>query len=385
VEADRRRAGDSAHEQLSKEQIMKTISVILVVFFHLLWVSLAKPAAGASLFEPWGPMSKIETEARKEGKLVFYVGAGLTTRNAENAMSQYFQERYGIAIDWTSMNAREIAPRVFAEQRTKQHTVDLAMVGSTGSFTQLKSRGYVVPILAPSTLEKDVWRLEPAASFREERDWMWTRVPLSPSLLVNTKLVSSAEEPKSYKDLLDTKWKGKIVIMTPAVGGSGSGWFFATYRTLGLDYMRALAKQVVLVAATADAPNSVARGLYSIAISPNVPRSRELIKEGAPVKFVHPKEGSHLSTGGIAMILNAPHANAAKLFLNWFYTREGQMIYAPNMLTISVRKDVPQDYLPEGERYLEGAPILMAQPEDLSAEKSEELYKLAKEIFEAKK
>jgi iron(III) transport system substrate-binding protein len=366
------------------KKFMKRIRFFVIVSLIALVFVCPRVAIGAP-FEPWGPMNKIEAAAKKEGKLVFYVGAGLTSRDAERAISQLFQERHRISIDWTSMDAREIAPRVFAEQRTKQYTADLAMVGSTGSFTQLKSRGYVMPMLPPSTFEKDVWRLEPAASFREERDWFWTRVPLSPSLLINTQLVSRAEEPKSYKDLLDPKWKGKIVIMTPAVGGSGSGWFFATYRKLGLDYMRALAKQVVLVASTADAPNNVARGLYSIAISPNVPRSRELMKEGAPLKFVHPKEGSHLSSGGIALIANAPHLNAAKLFLNWFYTKEGQSIYAPNMPTISVRKDVPQDYLPEGERYIEGAPILMAEPEDLSAEKSDEIYKLAKEIFEGRK
>jgi iron(III) transport system substrate-binding protein len=359
---------------------IKFVALLKALVF--LWADVV---LGATAFEPWGPMSKIEAAARKEGKLVFYVGAGLTSRESERAMSQVFQERHGITIDWTSMDAREIAPRVFAEQRTKQYTVDLAMVGSTGSFTQLKSRGYVMSILAPSTFEKDVWRLEPAASFREDRDWMWTRVPLSPSLLINTRLVPPAEEPKSYKDLLDPKWKGKIVIMTPAVGGSGSGWFFATYRKLGLEYMKALAKQVVLVASTADAPNGVARGLYSIAIAPNVPRSRELTKEGAPLKFVHPKEGSHLSSGGIALIANAPHLNAAKLFLNWFYTKEGQTTYAPTMPTISVRKDVLQDYLPEGERYIEGSPLLMAEPEDLQLERSQEIYSLAKQIFEKEK
>ncbi len=85
------------------------------------------------------------------------------------------------------------------------------------------------------------------------------------------------------------------------------------------------------------------------------------------------------------MIANAPHSNAAKLFLNWFYTKEGQTTYATNMPTISVRKDVPQSYLPESERYVEGSPLLMADPEDLRAERSEEVYKLAKQIFEKEK
>ena len=104
--------------------------------------------------------------------------------------------------------------------------------------------------------------------------------------------------------------------------------------------------------------------------------------EGAPVKFIPPKEGYYLSVNGVEFIANAPHPNAAKFFLNWFYTKEGQMIYAKSSLAISVRKDVPQDYLPPDQRYVEGAPIMINPPEDFTVEKNKELAQLARDIFE---
>jgi iron(III) transport system substrate-binding protein len=357
--------------------VVKMLPLVLLQFG---WSNVALAAAAV---KPWAPLSEIEAAAKKEASLVFYVGGGYTTRPAEQAMSQLFEERYGIKIQWNSMPASDIPVRVITEDRTKQNIVDLVFIGFSGNYTQLNPRGVLAMILAPSTLEKEIWRLEPASVTAEDRDWLYTRVPMSPSFLINTRLVPPNEVPGSYQDLLDPRWKGRIVLQTPAVGGSGSGWFDATYRTLGVDYMRALAKQVVLVKNPPESPESVARGQAALAIAPNIPRALALIDQGAPMKFVHPKEGSHFSESGISMARNAPHPNAAKLFLQWFYTKEGQTVFAQRMPAISVRKDVAQDALPEGLRYIEGAPFLRKDLEDMRRpERTKELRAMAKQIFE---
>jgi iron(III) transport system substrate-binding protein len=357
-------------------------AVAFVLSLAFAWI---EPTWVASADNPWGPMSEIEKAARKEGKLVVYAAPGHADGETQRAIGQHFKEKYAITIDWTSLSARDISPRVIAEQRTKQYVVDVVMSGIAGNYTELKPRGHVVPILAPSSLEKGVWRLDPATAVPKDRDWLFLFVPLTPGFYVNTNLLKPGEEPKSYQELLNPKWKGKIVLQTPATGGTGSGWFRATYKTLGLDYMRALARQVTLVPNVNDPPDAVARGQYPVAIAPNPSRSTELVREGAPVKFIHPKEGSHLFVLGTSFVANAPHPNTAKLFFQWFYTKEGQAIYAKGNKVIPLRKDVGQDHLPPDLRSVEGAPVMMPEAEDFGAEKSQELTKLGKQIFEERK
>ena len=90
--------------------------------------------------------------------------------------------------------------------------------GIAGHYGQLKPRGYVRPILAPSTLEKGVWRLDPAIAQPKDRDWFFINMPLRPSFLINTNLVPLEKEPGSYQDLLEPQWKGKVVLQTPGRG-----------------------------------------------------------------------------------------------------------------------------------------------------------------------
>lgn len=353
--------------------------LVYITVTLVLWVGWVDVVPAVT---PWGPMSKIESAARNEGELVIYAAPGHINRKTQRLISGIFKEKYGISIAWTTLSPRDISPRVLAEQRTKQYTVDIVMSGIAGNYTVMKSKGYVEPILAPSSLEKGVWRLDPAMAMPKDRDWLFISMPLRPSFLINTNLVRSGEEPKGYQDLLDPKWKGKIVFQTPSRGGTGSGWFRATHRQLGHIYMRALAKQVVLVPKVNDTTQGVVRGQYPIGLAASTTRTRRLIEQGAPVKFIHPKEGGHMSVQGLELITNTPHPNAAKLFFQWFYTREGQMIYAPNTNAISVRKDIAQDYIPEGERYFEGSPYLVADPEDYTPKNARMLLKLGKKIFE---
>ena len=343
--------------------------------------ALAVFPSRAHAADAWGPMDQIEAAARKEGKLVIYAAPGHFNRDAEREISNIFKDKYGVAIEWTTLSARDISPRVFAEQRTQQYTVDITASGVAGHYGSLKPKGYVQPILAPSSLEKGVWRLDPAIATPQSRDWLFINMPLRPSFLINTKMIPAGQEPKSYQDLLLPKWKGKIVFQSPAGGGTGSGWFRATYRHLGEDYLRKLAKQVVLVAKVNDPPQALAQGRFPIALAATTTRTRQLIEQGAPLKFVQPKEGNHMASQGTCFIVNAPHPNAAKLFYQWFYSKEGQFVYARDTRAISVRKDVPQNFIPENERYADGDPFLMAATEDQQGKRPQELLKLGKQIF----
>lgn len=355
---------------------------IAAVFFSL-FMGLAASGGAATAPRSWESLSEIEAGARKEGKVVIYTSGGHASPQAQQAITRHFSEKHSIAVEWTGLGGgTDIVPRLLAEQRTRQYVADIAMTGFGTVNAALKPHGYLAPILPPSLFEKNVWRLHPAAAVPQDRDWLFLFMPLTPGFFVNTRIVAAAEEPRSYRDLLHPKWQGKIVIQNPATPGTGSGWFYATYKTLGPDYLRALTKQLVLVTGVNDSVDQVARGVYPLALSPSNSRARQLVLEGAPVKFIHPQEGSHVATQGVHLLANAPHPNAAKWLLHWIYTREGQTIYATNHQVPSLRKDVPQDYLRPDMRYVEGQPLLMPGVEDLTAERTQELRLLAKQIFE---
>lgn len=361
--------------------MMKRLSLPLAFVLPLIF-GLHDFGYGASL-TAWGPMKEIETAAKKDGKAVIYAAPGHTSPAAERAMSQVFKERYGIAIEWVSIGAQDIAPRILTEQRTKQYVADIVMTGFPIFYSLLKPRGYLAPILAPSSLERGVWRVDPAVMSAAEREFLFLKASLTPAFFLNTSLIRPGEEPKSYQELLDPKWKGKVVLQIPWVGGSGSGWFQATYKKLGLDAMRALAKQVTLVPNVNDVPDAVGRGTHAVAMASSTDRSRQLIEQGAPVRFLHPREGSFLTPQGIYFLANPARPDAAKLFLHWFYSKEGQEVYAKNTHSIPLRKDVSQDHIRPDERFVEGQPLMMAewQKEDLSPEKITQVANLAKQIF----
>jgi iron(III) transport system substrate-binding protein len=212
-------------------------------------------------------LSEIEAGARKEGNVAVYSSGGHAAPPVQRAISEHFMEKYKIAVEWTSLGgATDIVPRLLAEQRTQQYVADIVMTGFGTVNAALKPRGYLASILAPSTFEKEVWRLHPAAAVPQDRDWLFLFMPMTPSFFINTRLVSPSEEPKGYQDLLDPRWRGKIVIQNPAAPGTGAGWFYSTYRVLGMDYLRALAKQVVLVPAVNDSVDQVARGVHPLAL-----------------------------------------------------------------------------------------------------------------------
>lgn len=364
---------------------MKRLEAIPVAFLLALGSICAAFSADAPALGTWGSVSEIEGAARREGKLVVYAAGGHAGRETQQAISDIFTQRYGISIDWTTLGAGDARPRILAEQRTKQYLVDIFMSGIAGNYPELKSRGYINPILALSTLEKNVWLLDPASVYPRDRDWLYIYMPVIPAFFVNTDLVRSGEEPKSHRDLLEPKWKGKIVMQTPARGGSASGWFRAMHRTLGLDYMRALAKQVALVPGVNDHAYAVARRQYPVAVAVLTSDGLHLMKERAPVKYVHAGEGAYLTQLGIYFIANAPHPNAARLFLHWFFSKDGQTTYATNSQVVPLRKDVPQDHLPASLRYVEGQHVVAPRLEDLSPDRGKELLQLGKQIFEEAK
>jgi len=203
-------------------------------------------------------------------------------------------------------------------------------------------------------------------------------------LSVNTDLVKPGEI-KSYKDLLNPKWKGRIIMNDPTVGGAGSRWFAVVAdQFMGLDYMRSLASQEPVITREQRLQvESLARGKYAIAIGMQPDIQAEFVKYGSPIKTVVPEEGGWLGGGPglIGYFDRAPHPNAAKIFANWFLSKEGQTLYSKTALAESARLDVPNDHIAREDRRIPGVKYFIGDDEDFLIKKTEYEHKWAKEIF----
>ena len=150
------------------------------------------------------------------------------------------------------------------------------------------------------------------------------------------------DAPKSFADLLDPKWAGKMVKAHPAYSGTIMNATFQIARDLGWDYFEKLAKQRVMqVQSATDTPKKIALGERAVMVDGAGYLVIRYKEEGQPVEIVYPEEGTPLATGPSAVFKAAPNPNAARLFQNWMHSREAQQIlvdwarqYSPHQQTV---------------------------------------------------
>lgn len=330
--------------------------------------------------------------AQKEGKVIIYSSEGAEGRQA---LSQAFKKRYQLDVEYVSSGRSSmLTQKIFTERRAGLYMVDAFISGSTGMVSELKPAG-ILDRVEPELILPDV--TEP-----EKLQKLWfggslyfidetTRFILSfaayPSfpLAFNTEIVKP-EEIRSYKDLLKPKFKEKIILSNPTIAGSGAKWFqIQSNYIMNLDYMKELAKQNPLIMDDLRLmADWVARGKYYVGIAPKPVEITEYQRAGAPVDFYTPIEGTYLTSGGgnIVIIKNRPNPNATRIFLNWLLTQEGQSIFTQVSERQSRRLDISLGDISQNKLRQAGAKYFESEKEDILI-KSDESYKIAKEIFGA--
>jgi iron(III) transport system substrate-binding protein len=300
--------------------------------------------------------------AKREREVVFY-----TTSNLEeaSAMSARFKSRYPfLEVNITRAEGERLTTKVLQETRAKKSLVD---VMQTPAFylDALKKRG----ILSPYVPSDDHFY---PRGFKDEK--YWTATYYNPYVvLYNTKLVPAQNLPRRYDDLLGPFWKNKMILEKDKVD-----WFTAMLhimgREKGVKYMRELSKQnPMLRIGQTLITQLVAAGESTLQINANAVTVNRLKQRGAPIDWVAPGPLPGLMVG-VGLISQGPHPAAARLFVDFLLSKEGQQAYQ-NAGRLVARSDLPQD---ESIR-VRGAQIVPVDP--AWAESFDEDAKLLKEIF----
>src|SRR5215203_1654390 len=242
--------------------------------------------------------------AKKEGKLVFYTAMDLQL--AEH-FGKMFETKYpGIAVRVERSGAERVFTRIGQEYSSNIRAVDVVNTADQAHCIAWKKNDWLAPYL-PEEVAKHFDK----AYYDPDALHLTTRVLVSP-IGYNTSLVKPADAPKSFADLLDPKWMGKIVKAHPAYSGTIMNATFQIARDLGWEYFEKLAKQRVLqVQSATDTPKKIALGERAVMVDGAgylVIREKEA---GKPVEIVYPSEGTPLATGPSVLFSRAPNPNAA--------------------------------------------------------------------------
>lgn len=301
--------------------------------------------------------------ARKEGKLVFHSG---------NSVEPYFHEfqKKFPEIKVTRMLTQgggAAHERLIAERRAGVYVADIVHLGA-GSGSLLAAAGALDPlepyIVLPEVLDPSKW-FEGRHYFADKEKKYLLKYASNPGVDVsyNTKLVNP-DSIKSYWDILDAQWKGKIVAYDPRARGSRLFSYFYYNPELGPRYLRRLFGEMELTPSRdrRQIIDWLAGGKFAIALrtAPDASGLDDAKAQGLPVDWFNPghfKEAVGISGGPahVAVVNRAPHSHAAKLFINWFLSREGQLM-AQNIAAKqgegidSLRMDIPKDMIPPAFR-----------------------------------
>jgi iron(III) transport system substrate-binding protein len=279
--------------------------------------------------------------ARKEGKLAFYTAMDLAFAQR---LAKLFEEKFpGIAVRVERSGAERIFTRIAQEYSSNIHAVDVVNTADQAHCIVWKRNNWLQPYLP-----EEVAKHYDNAYYDPDGRHVTTRILVSP-IAYNTNLVKAEEAPKSFADLLDPKWAGKIVKAHPAYSGTIMNATFQITRDLGWEYLEKLATQRIMqVQSATDTPKKIALGERAVMADGAgylVIRYRE---EGQPVQIVYPTEGTPLATGPSAVFRAAPNPNAARLFQNWMHSREGQQLivdvacqYSAHSQTVDKKGVVP--------------------------------------------
>jgi iron(III) transport system substrate-binding protein len=300
-----------ADRNISRRTILKASGIAAVSAF-------ASPLRAAAP-EPTAVTPTLIEAARKEGKVVYYTSIDLPVAEP---IGKAFEAKYpGISVRVERTGAERVFQRIGQEYASNIHAVDVVNSSDAAHFIVWNRDGLLAPFVP-----EDVAKHYPAE--QKDPDGMFAAFRASLSVIgYNTRLVKAQDAPKSFADLLDPKWAGKIVKAHPGYSGTILTATYQMSRDIGWVYFEKLAKQKIMqVQSSTDPPKKLALGERAVMADGNEYNIFQIKEGGGPVEPVYATEGVPIVVGPNAVFKAAPNPNAARLFQAYCFTPECQQL-----------------------------------------------------------
>jgi iron(III) transport system substrate-binding protein len=332
-------------------------------------LSLVAGSAGAAAGKPGWQVEweKVAEGAKREGQVNVYMWGSTAVLDAG-----VFQKRYpDVKLFVVQGLGAQLQQRILSERRAGRFLADVVIHGANPNYTVFYPAKILEPInpalILPEVTDESKWWGGKHRYVDPEGEYVFVSLGTASrgGFSYNMNLVKNPKEFRSFWDFVNPKWKGKILAQDVR-GNPGraraSLTLFYHHRELGPEFIRRLFGEMDATLFKDDRQGTdwLAVGKFSICFACDVRPAR---LQGLPVEdFGAMKEGQGLSPqGGTLVFVNrAPHPNAAKLFINWFLSREGQTTYqaagqkAGDSTSNSLREDIPKDVLRSDARRVEG-------------------------------
>jgi iron(III) transport system substrate-binding protein len=297
--------------KLSRRNVLKGSSALGLAVFASPIRAAAPPAEAIT-------PALIEA-AKREGKVVWYTSIDLS---AAERIAKAFEARFpGIPVRVERNGAERLFQRIGQEYSSRIFAVDVVNTSDAAHVIPWKRNGWLAPYVP-----EDVAKHFPAEHKDPDGTFASARVTLCP-IAYNTNLVKPEEAPRSYADLLDPKWAGKIVKAHPGYSGTILTATYQIARDIGWSYFEKLAQQRIMqVQSATDPPKKLALGERAVMADGGEYVALQMKEKGDPLEIVYPAEGTPLIVGPNAIFQNAPNPNAARLFQSYMFTAEGQQV-----------------------------------------------------------
>ena len=296
-----------------------------------------------------GSNPKIIEAAKNEGAVAYYT---TTTLSQSKKVADKFQAKYPFIkkVDLFRSGGDELLNRIQTEARGSLYAWDVASSRGDTVLTLMDSK-LITPYRSPESkfISRDM----------VDDEGYWTAYYVNPFVLgYNTNLVKKEEVPKSYEELLDPKWKGRKISIDDSAYGLLAGLIHAWGKEKAVAYFKKLAEQepIVTIGNTNRVQLAMA-GEYPLIIAYAPTIQRETSK-GHPMDWV-PLEPVPVQVNPLMLAAKAPHPNAAKLFIDFLLSKEGQ-----KMLVGFRRIPVREDIEPDPPRLFRGYKRIVEHPED---------------------